>query len=252
MTVSAPSAPIWISKYLSSKQIAHFAQHKAVRSLQAGDTSLTWEIPDDSLIAIFVFYRETVDYTAHLAQLSISPHGRIVERTKNRLRPDPTSRGFFIDMVRSCSPPHSPSLPLVMLSRVTQRSHTMAPHSGILRPLSKAHNHCARLDTLRSPCTLAHGPDYAQQPAARTIDDRRRPSDVRRLLDTHTLPPTNQDRAADQSALMETFWKDPAHFWHYIRRRFRPFRQWSPTRDLALIAFYPLSFTLSPLRTCTC
>uniref|UniRef100_A0A8R1DVA0 Uncharacterized protein n=1 Tax=Caenorhabditis japonica TaxID=281687 RepID=A0A8R1DVA0_CAEJA len=132
---------------------------------------------------------------------------------------------LFIDMVRSCSPPHSPSLPLVMLSRVTQRSHTMAPHSDILRPLAEAHNHRARLDTLRSPCTLAHGPDYAKQPAARTIDDRRRPSDVRRLLDTHTLPPTNQDRAADQSALMETFWKDPAHFWHYIRRRFRPFHR---------------------------
>uniref|UniRef100_A0A8R1EQY3 Uncharacterized protein n=1 Tax=Caenorhabditis japonica TaxID=281687 RepID=A0A8R1EQY3_CAEJA len=88
----------------------------------------------------------------------------------------------------------------------------MAPHSGILRPLSKAHFHRARLDTLRSPFTLAHGPDYAQQPAARTIDDRRRPSDVRRLLDTHTLPPTNQDRAADQSAITETFWKRPAHF----------------------------------------
>uniref|UniRef100_A0A8R1IFH5 Uncharacterized protein n=1 Tax=Caenorhabditis japonica TaxID=281687 RepID=A0A8R1IFH5_CAEJA len=100
----------------------------------------------------------------------------------------------------------------------------MAPHSDIPPPFAKVHDHRARLDILRSPCTLAHGPDYAQQPAARTIDDRRRPTDVRRLLDPNSLPPTNQDRAADQSALMKTFWKEPAHFWHYKRRRFRPFR----------------------------
>uniref|UniRef100_A0A8R1EXM3 Uncharacterized protein n=2 Tax=Caenorhabditis japonica TaxID=281687 RepID=A0A8R1EXM3_CAEJA len=45
-TVFAPSAPIWISKYQSSEQIAHFAQHKTVSSLQDGHTSFTWKIPD--------------------------------------------------------------------------------------------------------------------------------------------------------------------------------------------------------------
>uniref|UniRef100_A0A8R1E621 Uncharacterized protein n=2 Tax=Caenorhabditis japonica TaxID=281687 RepID=A0A8R1E621_CAEJA len=57
-TVFAPSAPIWISKYQSSEQIAHFAQHKAVRSLQAGDTSLTWEIPDGEYLRMAVVEQE--------------------------------------------------------------------------------------------------------------------------------------------------------------------------------------------------
>uniref|UniRef100_A0A8R1IW17 CCHC-type domain-containing protein n=1 Tax=Caenorhabditis japonica TaxID=281687 RepID=A0A8R1IW17_CAEJA len=60
-----------------------------------------------------------------------------------------------------------------------------------------------------------------------------------------TRPPTNQRPSG-------TFWNDHAHSDDYERRRFPSLGQWSPTRDLALTAFYPLSSPLFPLMISTC
>uniref|UniRef100_A0A8R1E5Z7 Uncharacterized protein n=1 Tax=Caenorhabditis japonica TaxID=281687 RepID=A0A8R1E5Z7_CAEJA len=137
----------------------------------------------------------------------------------------------------------------------SRKGHTPWRHTHYQAPcaLSLRHTITTLVWTLFDHRALSHTDQTTrssqQQKPSTTADDRLTsavsltPTLFRRPI--RTAQPTNQRS-----------WKlsgsDPPIFWHYIRRPFRSFRQWSPTRDLALIAFYPHSFTLSPLRTFTC